>query len=162
MHENKFEKQVREKMDQLGFDPSDEVWTQVDQAINSEKKKRRPIFWIFFLSGLIIAGGATYVVIDIRHKEVVRTEKLDQEKSGQKDQVPETKTINPVSNSGSAIDANSLLVIKRKSSGANKANVIASKTEVTKSDIEQKRGNFYEAPAGPLNIDSGTLNKINP
>jgi hypothetical protein len=30
MRENKFENQVREKMDQLGFDPSDEVWTQVD------------------------------------------------------------------------------------------------------------------------------------
>jgi hypothetical protein len=26
MYENNFEKQVREKMDQLGFDPSDTVW----------------------------------------------------------------------------------------------------------------------------------------
>ncbi|MEJ0080284.1 MAG: hypothetical protein WDM78_04840 [Puia sp.] len=38
MHENKFEKQVREKMDQLGFDPADTVWAQVDREINRERK----------------------------------------------------------------------------------------------------------------------------
>jgi hypothetical protein len=74
MHENKFEKQIREKMDQLGFDPSDKVWTEVGEAINSEKKRRRPIFWIFFLSGLIVAGGAMYMVLNKRTGENVRVE----------------------------------------------------------------------------------------
>ncbi len=60
MDENNFEKQVREKMDQLGFDPSDKVWAGVDKEINKEKKRRRPLFWLFFLSGLVLAGGAIY------------------------------------------------------------------------------------------------------
>jgi len=60
MHEDKFEKQVREKMDQLGFDPTETVWAQVDLEINRKEKRRKPIFWIFFLSGLVIAGGAMY------------------------------------------------------------------------------------------------------
>jgi hypothetical protein len=99
--------------------------------------------------------------MDNRHKKVIRTEKLDSEKSGPKERIPETKAKNPGSNSGSALYANSLLVTERKSSGANKANVITSKTEVTKNHIEQKPGNIYESQAGPLSSDSGTLSKIN-
>jgi Outer membrane protein beta-barrel domain len=60
MHENNFEKQVREKMDQLGFDPSDAVWAGVDKELNREKKRRRPLFWLFLFSGLVLAGGAYY------------------------------------------------------------------------------------------------------
>ena len=60
MHENNFEKQVREKMDQLGFDPADSIWERVDKEINKEKKHRRPLFWLFFFSGLALAGGAWY------------------------------------------------------------------------------------------------------
>ncbi len=60
MHENNFEKQVQEKMDQLGFDPSDAVWAAVDKEINKEKRRRRPFFVLFFLSGLLLAGGGVY------------------------------------------------------------------------------------------------------
>ncbi|HEY4935345.1 MAG TPA: outer membrane beta-barrel protein [Puia sp.] len=60
MHENNFEKRVREKMDQLGFDPSDAVWEAVDNEINKEEKRRRPLFLLFFLSGLMLAGGGFY------------------------------------------------------------------------------------------------------
>jgi hypothetical protein len=63
MHENKFEKEVREKMDQLGFDPPETVWARVNQEINQEKKKRRPLFWIFFLSGLVLGGGGVYMTM---------------------------------------------------------------------------------------------------
>ncbi|HEV3221380.1 MAG TPA: porin family protein [Puia sp.] len=60
MHENNFEKQVQEKMDQLGFDPSDRVWVAVDKEINKEKKRRKPFFILFFFSGLVLAGGGIY------------------------------------------------------------------------------------------------------
>ncbi len=60
MHENNFEKQVQEKMDQLGFDPSDAVWAAVDKEINKEKRRRRPFFILFFLTGLLLAGGGVY------------------------------------------------------------------------------------------------------
>ncbi|HTB25879.1 MAG TPA: outer membrane beta-barrel protein [Puia sp.] len=60
MHENNFEKQVQEKMDQLGFDPSDAVWAAVNKEINKDKKRRSPFFMLFFLSGLLLAGGGVY------------------------------------------------------------------------------------------------------
>jgi hypothetical protein len=63
MHENKFEKEVKEKMDQLGFDPPGALWAHVDQEINKEKKRRKPIFWIF-LTGLIMAGGITDMMVN--------------------------------------------------------------------------------------------------
>ncbi len=73
MHENKFEKQVREKMNQLGFDPSDAVWTRVDQEINQEKKKRRPLFWIFFFTGLMLGAVGVYTVMQINYQGITKT-----------------------------------------------------------------------------------------
>lgn len=63
MHENNFEKQVREKMEQLGFDPADAVWANVDKEINREKKRRSPVFWLFFLTGIMIASGSYFILI---------------------------------------------------------------------------------------------------
>jgi hypothetical protein len=60
MHENKFEKEVREKMDHFGFDPSEAVWAGVEKEINKGKKDRRPLFWLFFFSGLALLGGGIY------------------------------------------------------------------------------------------------------
>jgi hypothetical protein len=62
MRENEFEKQVREKMEQLGFDPSEVVWASVNKEIKNEKKRRMPLFWLFFVSGLLLAGGVYYFV----------------------------------------------------------------------------------------------------
>src|ERR1700759_4245463 len=62
MREEEFEKQVRKKMDQLGFTPSESVWTGVDREINQEKKRRLPLFWLFFVSGLLLAGGSYYFI----------------------------------------------------------------------------------------------------
>lgn len=60
MRENEFEKQVRKKMDELGFDPSEAVWAGVNKEINQEKKHRRSFFWLFFFSGLLLAGSGYY------------------------------------------------------------------------------------------------------
>jgi hypothetical protein len=60
MHENEFEKRVREKMDQLSFDPSDAVWNGVDKEINKEEKRRTPLFWFFCFLGLTLATGGYY------------------------------------------------------------------------------------------------------
>ena len=62
MREEEFEKRVRDKMEQLGFDPSESVWIGVDKEINKEKRRRMPLFWLFFASGLLLAGGAYYFV----------------------------------------------------------------------------------------------------
>jgi hypothetical protein len=60
MHENKFEKEVRGKMDHFGLDPSEAVWAGVEKEINKDRKDRRPLFWLFFFSGLALLGGVIY------------------------------------------------------------------------------------------------------
>jgi hypothetical protein len=57
MHDPEFEKHVQKKLEELQFNPSGEVWTKVEQEIKKEKR-RRPLLWIFLLSGLLL--GASY------------------------------------------------------------------------------------------------------
>ena len=58
MYDPKFEKAVQQKMEELEFSPSDAVWTNIEQAVNANKKRRRlPFFWIFFLSGALLLGA---------------------------------------------------------------------------------------------------------
>lgn len=56
MQERNFEKQVRDKMDELSFVPSRPVWEKVEVQIKRKKEKRRIMFWllplIFVSSGL--------------------------------------------------------------------------------------------------------------
>jgi len=73
MHENKFEKQVREKMDELGFDPSESVWAGVDKEINKGKKRRRPIICFFIFLGLFLVAGGYYFGSDNSNSGVRKT-----------------------------------------------------------------------------------------
>lgn len=58
MYDPKFEKEVQQKMEALEFSPSDAVWTNIEQAVNANKKRRRlPFFWMFFLSGALLLGA---------------------------------------------------------------------------------------------------------
>ena len=94
MRENEFEKQVREKMDQLGFDPSENVWAVVNKEINPEKKRRRLFFWIFVCSVFMLAGGGYYFFkagnniaamskMKLRHEKDYSKENSRSDKSGQ-------------------------------------------------------------------------------
>ena len=56
MQENEFEKEVQQKMDELKFSPSAEVWKNVSAVIEKRKKDRK-IFAIIFLCLLIIGTG---------------------------------------------------------------------------------------------------------
>jgi hypothetical protein len=103
MHENNFEKQVQEKMDQLGFDPSDAVWAAVDREINKEKRRRIPFFMLFFLSGLLLAGGGVYfgmiknsspkIIANAQQKEKIEQPQGKNQKSNQQESALNEKTI---------------------------------------------------------------------
>ncbi|MCU7552453.1 PorT family protein [Chitinophagaceae bacterium LB-8] len=60
MQEQNFEKQVREKMDDLSFVPSAPVWEKVEEQIKKKKEKRRLIFWLL---PLMIATGLGWWLI---------------------------------------------------------------------------------------------------
>ena len=89
MHENNFEDQVREKMDQLGFDPPDAVWTAVDKEINKDKKRRGPLFILFLFSGLLLSGGAIYFGAIKNHSDK-KTISLEQKR---KDEDPNKSSV---------------------------------------------------------------------
>ena len=58
MHDTRFEKEVQKKMEELAFSPSAAVWEKVEREINAEKRRRFPIFWLFFFGALLTAGAA--------------------------------------------------------------------------------------------------------
>lgn len=55
MQEQNFEKQVREKMEELSFLPSEPVWKNVEEQIRKKKDRRRVLFWL--LPVLLLTGG---------------------------------------------------------------------------------------------------------
>src|SRR5450755_2920074 len=57
MEENKFEKQVQQKMDELQIQPSDAVWEKIELQIEKKKSRRWGLIILFLLIGLILSGG---------------------------------------------------------------------------------------------------------
>jgi hypothetical protein len=85
MHEDKFEKQVREKMDQLHFDPKEELWSAIDREINKKKKRRLPIFWFSILGGLMLSGGLYYINTN---RTILKESAIDSIKTAAKQNTP--------------------------------------------------------------------------
>jgi len=57
MQDPEFEKIVRQKMEELNFNPPEALWKNVALGIQDKKRSRRPLFWPIFLLGLGLAGG---------------------------------------------------------------------------------------------------------
>jgi hypothetical protein len=55
----------------------------VDKVINKEKKRRMPLFWLFFASGLLLAGGTYYFIPD-NHTTGLTAKVPEQEKGAKK------------------------------------------------------------------------------
>src|SRR4051812_18269910 len=55
--QNEFEKQVREKMEELKLVPSDPVWQKVEEQIRKKREKRRFFFFILPTTVLLVATG---------------------------------------------------------------------------------------------------------
>jgi hypothetical protein len=59
MPENEFEKQVRQTMEAFRLQPSEPVWPEIERQIR-EKKRRRLVFFIPLLAGLLLLGYGGY------------------------------------------------------------------------------------------------------
>jgi cytoskeletal protein RodZ len=87
MEENKFEKQVQQKMDELQIQPSDAVWEKIESQIGKKKGRRWGLIILFLFVGLILSGG--YWLWQTRQQtfsqqnnsEKVNSKKVDYEKS---------------------------------------------------------------------------------
>jgi hypothetical protein len=78
MHDPEFEKHVQKKLEELQFNPSGEVWTKVEQEIKKEKR-RRPLLWIFLLSGLLLGAGYWLLVTGKNAATVAKNVVIDKE-----------------------------------------------------------------------------------
>lgn len=72
MPEHNFEKQVHTLMDTFHLEPSGEVWTQVQSRI-AKRKKRRFIFFVLPLAGLMLAGSMWFIYPSIYRQPVAAT-----------------------------------------------------------------------------------------
>jgi hypothetical protein len=63
MQDPEFEKQVRQKMQELRFAPGTDVWARV-QADIRKKKRRRPLIIFLLLAGLMTGGAWLYFGVD--------------------------------------------------------------------------------------------------
>jgi hypothetical protein len=57
MQENNFEKNVKQKLDELSLSPSEPVWQKVEAAIQKKRRRRLALLW---LPLLFAAGGALW------------------------------------------------------------------------------------------------------
>jgi hypothetical protein len=170
MHEDKFEKQVSEKMDQLGFDPSDAVWLHIDKEINEEKKKRKPIFWIFLLSGLLIAGGGIYIVSNYFNSvkktsgAPVQSEKTNQDNQQKEQQAPSAAL--PVMSRGKKIGSfqsgNKSKNISETLTLTGKPKIKTEKNDLVDEGIKQESENIVQAPVQPGTMTEQSINGENP
>ena len=65
---NDFEKQVQQKMDELKFVPSDNVWPAVQKEI-ADRKKRRPLLIWLLIGGLFLGGAASFYIAGTGNKD---------------------------------------------------------------------------------------------
>ena len=57
MEENKFERQVQQKMDELKIHPSDSVWEKIEKRIKKKQRSNRGLFLLLLLFFGFLAGG---------------------------------------------------------------------------------------------------------
>src|SRR6185312_467862 len=57
MEENKFEKQVQQKMDELQIQPSDAVWKKIELQIEKKKNRKWGLVILFLCVGILLPGG---------------------------------------------------------------------------------------------------------
>ncbi|HKP32983.1 MAG TPA: hypothetical protein VJT83_09655 [Chitinophagaceae bacterium] len=94
MHNNDFENKVQQKMHDLRFAPSDEVWMRVEAGIENKKRKRRFAFWMFL--PLIVGGAAILFMKGERSKvkeEIVKVANYSAPLAVKKEEVKGVKEV---------------------------------------------------------------------
>src|SRR5882724_1523225 len=56
-----FEKQIRQRMEELKFSPSKTVWDNLEKEIAKDKRRRRPLLWLSFFVVIGLAGAFYFV-----------------------------------------------------------------------------------------------------
>ena len=93
MEENKFEKQVQQKMDELKIHPSDSVWEKIEARIGKRKRPNRGLFLFLLFFCVFLIGG--YLLWNTGHHSITESsnfEKTNSEKITNEISVKENTT----------------------------------------------------------------------
>jgi len=62
MHDPEFEKQVRQRMEELKFSPSESVWSNLEKEITKDKSRKKPLLWFAFFLVTALAGSFYFLL----------------------------------------------------------------------------------------------------
>src|SRR4029079_3202548 len=98
MEENRFEKQVQQKMDDLKIHPSDAVWEKIEARIQKTKRPFRGLFLLIFLCVLLTGS---YLLWNTSHQSITKagnSEKTNPRKNTNEISIKEIKNKKPSPN----------------------------------------------------------------
>lgn len=75
MEQNKFEKDIQQKLEGLKIPPSESVWQQVEKRIEKKDERKWKAFIIFFLFLIILTGG--YWLLNTEKNSKPHSQKID-------------------------------------------------------------------------------------
>ncbi len=75
MEQNKFEKNVQHKLDELKIQPSGSVWLNVEKRIEKKNQRRRTAFILFFLFLILLSGS--YWLFNSEKENKVQSQKTE-------------------------------------------------------------------------------------
>jgi hypothetical protein len=104
MEENKFEKQVQQKMEELKIHPSDSVWEKIAARIGKKKRSNRGLILFLLLFCFCLTGG--YLLWNIKQHSIIEfntpgkndKNKNNFEKTTNEISTKENKTVQPETN----------------------------------------------------------------
>ncbi|MEP7253035.1 MAG: hypothetical protein ABI683_11670 [Ginsengibacter sp.] len=142
MEENKFEKQVRQKMEELKLSPSDSVWEHVKARIEKKKDRRKGLLILLLLLILMVPAGYWMYhsgTSSNSKNPVAKNEptqenennhsKKDQAKSADNKEAQLNKTENAISSDSTSIDNSKNQNIVTKENTLSKAKKYGGKTK---------------------------------
>src|SRR5688572_12068837 len=75
MSDHEFEKQVRQKLDDLKLTPTATTWVTIEEELRAQKRRRVPVFWLPLLLIGLAAGG--YFMFDDKQTAEGRGQKAE-------------------------------------------------------------------------------------
>lgn len=166
---NEFEKQVRQKMEELKLVPSEPVWQKVERQIRKKKDRRRLILWIPFLA--LLFGGGLWIGINHYYSSRVSynknnngTGKNNNKTPDQNSKTTSTKTIDKESAEHAIINSRPPNEKATDVPETKKINISYSANPVAQSKISEKikeaKENLAESTKEiPANAEETDLNK---
>jgi hypothetical protein len=75
MHDPEFEKQMRQRMEELKFSPSETVWANLEKEIAKDKRRKRPLLWFSFFLVIALAGSFYFLLnTNNNHNRVIKNQ----------------------------------------------------------------------------------------